>query len=69
MSFSYSSPACTITASTAVVNDVVILPGKKQHCAALFVDLSNAFDTVDHNALLNKLLPRYMIRVNHKDQF
>lgn len=46
----------TITATTAVVDDVINSLDKKQHCVALFVVLPKAFDTVDHNILLNKLL-------------
>lgn len=39
-----------------VINDVVDALDKKQQCAALFVDLSKAFDLVDHELLLNKLM-------------
>ena len=45
----------TISAASLVVNDVIAALDNKQHCAALFVDLSKAFDTVDHHLLLNKL--------------
>lgn len=27
---------------------------KKQHCAALFIDLSKAFDTLDHSLLIQR---------------
>ena len=45
----------TISAASLVVNDVIAALDNKQHCAALFVDLSKAFDTVDHHLLLHKL--------------
>ena len=37
------------------MNDVIAALDNKQHCATLFVDLSKAFDTVDHHLLLHKL--------------
>ena len=39
-----------------VVNDVASILDNKQSCAALFIDLSKAFDTVDHQILKQRLL-------------
>ena len=46
----------TITAATKVINDILVALDKKQHCASLFIDLSKAFDTVDHAVLKHRLL-------------
>ena len=45
----------TITATTFVLNDLVKTLDTQMKCAALLVDLSKAFDTVDLAILLNKL--------------
>lgn len=45
----------TVTATTLVINDIITAVNKGQYCAALFVDLSKAFDTVDHALLLQRL--------------
>ena len=45
----------TISAVTLVTNDIISGLDKKKHCAALFIDLSKAFDTVDHPLLLQAL--------------
>lgn len=45
----------TVTATSLVVNDILNDLDTRQHCAALFIDLSKAFDTVDHDILLTKL--------------
>ncbi len=38
-----------------VTNDIIKCLDSKQHCAALFVDLSTAFDSVDHKFILQRL--------------
>ena len=40
---------------TLVSNDIASALDNKHHCAALFVDLSKAFDTVDHTLLVQRL--------------
>ena len=44
-----------ITATLKIINDVVSALGTKQYCAAIFIDLAKAFDTVDHSILLDRL--------------
>lgn len=46
----------TITAVTKVINDILVALDRKQFCASLFLDLSKAFDTVDHAVLKQRLL-------------
>lgn len=38
------------------MNDICVALDMKQSCAALFIDLSKAFDTVDHALLKQRLL-------------
>lgn len=45
----------TSTATVRVVNDITNALDNRKYCAALFIDLSKAFDTVDHAILLGKL--------------
>ena len=45
----------TISAVTLVRNHIVTALDNSQHCAAIFIDLSKAFDTVNHALLLEKL--------------
>ena len=39
-----------------VVNDITSILDNKQSCAALCIDLSKAFDTVDHRIFKQRLL-------------
>ena len=45
----------TVTACLNVIDDIRGAIGSKSFCAALFIDLSKAFDTVDHHVLLSVL--------------
>ena len=45
----------TITAVISVTNYIINALDIKKSCAALYIDLSQAFDTVDHHLLLQRL--------------
>ena len=45
---------CT-TATLKVLNDITSALDAKQHCAAVFIDLAKAFDSVNHTLLINRL--------------
>ncbi len=49
-----SSFSCT-TAVVKVMNDIYNALETQQLCAAIFIDLAKAFDTVDHSILLSRL--------------
>ena len=53
----------TTTAATKVINDIVHALDNKQDCVALFIDLSKAFDSVNHVLLLKRLAE---IGLDHK---
>jgi hypothetical protein len=44
-----------VTANLKVLNDVTIALDSKQYCAAIFIDLAKAYDTVDHSILVGRL--------------
>ncbi|KAG5856640.1 hypothetical protein ANANG_G00010060 [Anguilla anguilla] len=44
------------SAALQVLNDIVQALDNKKQCAALFIDLSKAFDTANHAILTNRLL-------------
>ncbi len=49
-----SGHSCII-ASLKVLNDIVCAIDNKEYCVAAFVDLTKAFDSVDHEILLDRL--------------
>ena len=44
-----------VTATLKVFNDVNITLDSKKYCAAIFIDLGKAFDTVDHSILVGRI--------------
>ena len=55
MQSSFRSGYGCVTATLKVLNDVAIALDSKQYCAAIVIDLSKAFDTVDHSILVGRL--------------
>lgn len=43
------------TATVKVTNDITTAPNMKMSCAAIFIDLAKAFDTVHHSILFSRL--------------
>jgi hypothetical protein len=38
-----------------VLNDIITAIDKRQYCAAVFIDLAKAFDSVNHSILIGRL--------------
>ena len=45
---------CT-SAILKVLNDIITAMDKRQHCAAVFIDLAKAFDSVNHRIIIGRL--------------
>lgn len=45
---------CT-SATLKVLNDIITAIDERKHCAAVFIDLAKAFDSVNHSILIGKL--------------
>ena len=45
---------CT-SATLKVLNDIITAINKRQYCAAIFIDLAKAFDSVNHCILIGRL--------------
>ena len=38
-----------------VLNNIITAINKRQHCAAIFIDLAKSFDFVNHSILIGRL--------------
>ena len=45
---------CT-SATLKVLDDIITAINKRQYCAAVFIDLAKAFDSVNHRILIGRL--------------
>ena len=43
------------SATLIVLNDIITTIDKRQYCAAVFIDLAKAFDSVNHRILISRL--------------
>ena len=55
MQFGFCSVYGCVNEILKVLNDVTIALDSKQRCAAIFIDLAKAFDTVNHSILVGRL--------------
>ena len=69
MQSSYKEFHSTETALTCVLDDLLCAIDDKKSALLLMLDLSAAFDTVDHNILLNRMENRLGIRGNALNWF
>ena len=55
MQYGFRSGYGCVTTTLKVLNDVPIALDSNHYCAAIFIDLAKAFDTVDHSILVGRL--------------
>ena len=53
-----------VTATSKVLNDVSIVLDSKKLCAAIFIDMAKAFDTVDHSLLVREPWPQALLNLH-----
>ena len=58
----YKKYHSTETLLTKIHNDIVLSMGKGEVTLLVLLDLSAAFDTIDHNILLKRLMNRYKVQ-------
>jgi hypothetical protein len=49
------SPQGCTSATLKVLNDIITAIDKRQYCAAVFINLAKAFDSVNHHILIGRL--------------
>jgi hypothetical protein len=55
MQFGFRAGHGCTSASLKVLKDIITAIDKRQYCAAVFIDLAKAFDSVNHHIIIDRL--------------